>query len=173
MAVIGIYIRAVLSCYVSVKDELQLLIILHVSKVKKSGLEVCQTTTCLSTIYKMTKMIIKRITKRLIIYEEADWVRGRGGGGRRGAGGGKRGRDKEESEFGNFAAASRREEVDRGGWRAWEGRGQPLSTMAEWLSSWLAEQVVRGSIPRLTTWISEIGYLLLPSRDMAKILKYR
>ena len=26
-----------------------------------------------------------------------------------------------------------------------------------------------GSIPRLATWISEIGYLLLPSRDMAEI----
>ena len=41
--------------------------------------------------------------------------------------------------------------------------------VAEWLSSWLAEQEVRGSIPRLATWISETGYLLLPSRDMAKI----
>ena len=41
--------------------------------------------------------------------------------------------------------------------------------MAEWLSSWLAEQEVRGSIPRLATWISEIGYLPLPSRDMAEI----
>ena len=40
--------------------------------------------------------------------------------------------------------------------------------MAEWLSSWLAEQEVRGSIPRLATLISEIGYLLLPSRDMAE-----
>ena len=27
----------------------------------------------------------------------------------------------------------------------------------------------RGSIPRLATWISEIGYLPLPSRDMAEI----
>ena len=59
---------------------------------------------------------------------------------------------------------------------------------AEWLRSWLAEQEVRGSIPRLATWISEvrgsiprlaawiseIGYLLLPSRDMAEIpLKWR
>ena len=35
--------------------------------------------------------------------------------------------------------------------------------MAEWLSSWLVEQEVRGSIPRLATWISEIG------RDMAEI----
>ena len=41
--------------------------------------------------------------------------------------------------------------------------------VAEWLSSWLAEQEVRGSIPRLATWISEIGYLPLPSRDMAEI----
>ena len=40
---------------------------------------------------------------------------------------------------------------------------------AEWLSSWLAEQEVRGSIPSLATWISEIGYLLLPSRRMAEI----
>ena len=41
--------------------------------------------------------------------------------------------------------------------------------MAEWLSSWLAEQEVRGSIPRLVTSPSEIGYRLLPSRDMAEI----
>ena len=40
--------------------------------------------------------------------------------------------------------------------------------VAEWLSSWLAEQEVRGSIPRLATWISEIRYLPLPSRDMAE-----
>ena len=43
------------------------------------------------------------------------------------------------------------------------------AVVVEWLSSWLAEQDVRGSIPRLTTWISEIGYLLLPSRHMAEI----
>ena len=43
------------------------------------------------------------------------------------------------------------------------------AAVAEWLSSWFAEQEVRGSIPRLATWISEIGYLLLPSRDMAEI----
>ena len=43
------------------------------------------------------------------------------------------------------------------------------ATVAEWLSSWLAEQEVRGLIPGLATWISEIGYLLLPSRDMAEI----
>ena len=39
----------------------------------------------------------------------------------------------------------------------------------QWLSSWLAEQEVRGSIPHLATLISEIGYLRLPSRDMAEI----
>ena len=37
------------------------------------------------------------------------------------------------------------------------------------LSSWLAEQEVRGFIPGLANWISEIGYLLLPSPDMAEI----
>ena len=36
------------------------------------------------------------------------------------------------------------------------------------LSSWLAEQEVRGLIPGLAATISEIGYLLLPSRDMAE-----
>ena len=41
--------------------------------------------------------------------------------------------------------------------------------MAERLSSWRAEQELQGSIPGLTTWISEIGYLLLLSRDMAEI----
>ena len=43
------------------------------------------------------------------------------------------------------------------------------AAVAEWLSSCLVDQEVRGSIPRLATWISEIGYLLLPSRDMAEI----
>ena len=38
-----------------------------------------------------------------------------------------------------------------------------------WLSSWIAEQEVRGSIPCLATSSSEIGYLLLPSRDIAEI----
>ena len=39
--------------------------------------------------------------------------------------------------------------------------------MAERLSSWLAEQEDRGSIPGLATLnFSEIGYLLLPSRDI-------
>ena len=47
------------------------------------------------------------------------------------------------------------------------------AAVAEWLSSWLAEQEVRGSILRLATWISEIGYLPLPSRDMAEILLKR
>ena len=41
--------------------------------------------------------------------------------------------------------------------------------VVEWLSSWLVEQGVRGSIPGLATYISEVGYLLLPSRDMAEI----
>ena len=45
--------------------------------------------------------------------------------------------------------------------------------MVEWLSSWLAEQEVRDLIPGLELCISEIGYLLLPSRDMAEILLKR
>ena len=49
-----------------------------------------------------------------------------------------------------------------------------MSAEAEWLSSWLAEQELRVSIPRLADWISEIGNLLLLSRDMAEItLKWR
>ena len=47
--------------------------------------------------------------------------------------------------------------------------GKLGAAVAEWLSSWLVEQEVRGSIPRLATRISEIGYLPLPSRDMAEI----
>ena len=43
------------------------------------------------------------------------------------------------------------------------------AAVAEWLSSWLAKQEVGGSIPCLATWISEICYLLLPSRDLAEI----
>ena len=40
--------------------------------------------------------------------------------------------------------------------------------------SWLAEQEVRGSIPGFAVTISEIGYLLLPSRNMAeRWLKWR
>ena len=43
------------------------------------------------------------------------------------------------------------------------------AAVVEWVSTWLAEQEIWGSIPGLATWISEIGYLLLPSRDMAEI----
>ena len=46
---------------------------------------------------------------------------------------------------------------------------KPRPAVAEWLSSWLAEQEFRGSIPGLVTWISEIGYLLLPICNMAEI----
>ena len=38
-----------------------------------------------------------------------------------------------------------------------------------WLSSWLGEQGVLGLIPCLSPRISDIGYLLLPSRDMVEI----
>ena len=38
-----------------------------------------------------------------------------------------------------------------------------------WSSSWLVEQEVRAPIPGLAATISEIGYLLLPNRDMAEI----
>ena len=41
--------------------------------------------------------------------------------------------------------------------------------MVEWLSSWHAEEKVRGSILDLATCISEIGYLQSPSCDMAEI----
>ena len=37
------------------------------------------------------------------------------------------------------------------------------------ISSWLAEQEVRSSIPGHAATISEIGYFLHPSRDMAEI----
>ena len=37
-----------------------------------------------------------------------------------------------------------------------------------WLSSLLAMQGVRGSIPILTAMISEIGYLLLPSHYLVE-----
>ena len=43
------------------------------------------------------------------------------------------------------------------------------AAMVWWLSSWRVEQEVRGLIPCLAASISEIGYLLLPSRDMAEI----
>ena len=39
----------------------------------------------------------------------------------------------------------------------------PGAVVAEWLSSW---HEVRGSIPRLATRISEIGYFLLPRSDV-------
>ena len=46
--------------------------------------------------------------------------------------------------------------------------------MAKWLSSWHAEQEVRVRFPTLPLEFSEIGYLLLPSRNMAEIpLKWR
>ena len=38
------------------------------------------------------------------------------------------------------------------------------------LSSWLAEQGVWGSNPGLTTTMSEIGFLLLPSHDITDIM---
>ena len=41
--------------------------------------------------------------------------------------------------------------------------------VGKWLSSWLAEQEVRVSIPCLANTVSEIRYLLLPSRDVAEI----
>ena len=40
--------------------------------------------------------------------------------------------------------------------------------MVWWLNSLLVEQEVWGSIPGLAATISEIGYLLLLSRDMAE-----
>ena len=43
----------------------------------------------------------------------------------------------------------------------------------EWLSSWLVEQEVQGSNPSLTTFITYIGYLLLPSCNMIEILYMR
>ena len=42
--------------------------------------------------------------------------------------------------------------------------------LVQWLSSWFAEQGVLGLNLGLATSISEIGYLLLPSRDMIEIL---
>ena len=41
--------------------------------------------------------------------------------------------------------------------------------MVQWFSSRLAEQEIRGSITGLAALIAEIGYLLLPSRDIAEI----
>ena len=42
--------------------------------------------------------------------------------------------------------------------------------VVEWLSSWLAEQEVRGWIPGLTTPVSEIWHLPLLSQDMTERL---
>ena len=48
------------------------------------------------------------------------------------------------------------------------------AAMTMWLSFWLTEQGVRGSIPGLANWIPEIGHLLFQSRDMAvRLLKRR
>ena len=44
------------------------------------------------------------------------------------------------------------------------------AAVVKWLSSWFAEWEVRGSIPGLATTVSDIGYPLLLSRDMAEIL---
>ena len=41
--------------------------------------------------------------------------------------------------------------------------------VVQWFSSWLAGQKVRGSIPGLAASISEIGYLMLLSRDLNEI----
>ena len=43
------------------------------------------------------------------------------------------------------------------------------AAVVQWLSSWLGEHEVRGSIPGLVDTISEIDYLLIPSRDMTEI----
>ena len=43
-----------------------------------------------------------------------------------------------------------------------------LSSGGVVVSSWLVEQEVWGSILGLAATISEIGYLLLPSRDMVE-----
>ena len=43
------------------------------------------------------------------------------------------------------------------------------AAVMKWLSFWLAEKEIRGSIHSVATTISEIGYLLLPSRDIAEI----
>ena len=41
-----------------------------------------------------------------------------------------------------------------------------VAAVVEWLSSGLAEQGVQGTNPGLATLISELGFLLLPSRDI-------
>ena len=45
--------------------------------------------------------------------------------------------------------------------------------VVEWISCWLAEQDLGGSNHGLGSSISEIGYLLLPSRDMSNRLLNR
>ena len=45
-------------------------------------------------------------------------------------------------------------------------QGVEAVDMVEWLSSWLAEQGVRGSNPGLAILISKVWYLLLSSRNM-------
>ena len=66
------------------------------------------------------------------------------------------------------------EDEPRTKFRLVNGFQGPLgAAVVERLSSKLVEQEVRVSISGLATWISEIGYLLLPSRDMAEILLKR
>ena len=43
------------------------------------------------------------------------------------------------------------------------------AAVVKWFSFWLAEKEVRGSIYSLAATISEIGYILLQSRDIAEI----
>ena len=43
------------------------------------------------------------------------------------------------------------------------------AVVMKWLSFWLAEKEVRGSIPSPAATISKIGHLPLPSRDIAEI----
>ena len=43
------------------------------------------------------------------------------------------------------------------------------AAMAEWFTTWPAEQEVRVSIPGVATCISEIGYLLLPGCNIAEM----
>ena len=52
------------------------------------------------------------------------------------------------------------------GYRSHIKRG---AAVAEWLNSWLAEQENGVRFPASPLEFSEIGYLLLPSRDMAEI----
>ena len=47
------------------------------------------------------------------------------------------------------------------------------TAVVRWLSFRIAEKEVRGSIHSLAATILEIGYLLIPSRDIAEILLKR